>query len=143
MRRIRYQADRSAPPSRQDRDAAAPDAHGGRVVSAEPLPESDLVTGAARTSLASKLLHDLRSPLTQIVGYSEMLSEEADGQRREDFMSDVERIRSAGHRMLAIIEENFISGSEKTLVVVANEHDDVESAVNIQQDTATGLLLVV
>jgi signal transduction histidine kinase len=112
-------------------------------VSAEPLPESDLVTGSGRTSLSSKLLHDLRSPLTQIIGYSEMLSEEADGQRREDFMTDVGRIRSAGHRMLALIEENFISVSEKTLAVVANEHDEVESAASIQQDTATGLLLVV
>ena len=112
-------------------------------MSAEPLPESDLVTGSGRTSLSSKLLHDLRSPLTQIIGYSEMLSEEADGQRREDFMTDVGRIRSAGHRMLALIEENFISVSEKTLAVVANEHDEVESAASIQQDTATGLLLVV
>lgn len=112
-------------------------------MSAEPLPEPDLVTGGARTSLSSKLLHDLRSPLTQIIGYSEMLSEEADGQRRQDFMRDVERIRSAGLRMLALIEENFISGGEKNLVVVASEHDDVESAASIQPDTATGLLLVV
>jgi two-component system, sensor histidine kinase and response regulator len=112
-------------------------------VSAEPLPESDLVTGSARTSLSSQLLHDLRSPLTQIIGYSEMLSEEADGQRREDFVTDVARIRAAGHRMLALIEENFISGSERTLAVVASEHDEVESAASIQQDAATGLLLVV
>lgn len=112
-------------------------------MSAEPLPESDLVTGSARTNLSSKLLHDLRSPLTQIIGYSEMLSEEADGQRREDFVTDVARIRAAGHRMLALIEENFISGSGKTLSIVANEHDQVESAASIQQDAATGLLLVV
>ena len=64
-----------------------------------------------RTSLTAKLLHDLRSPLNQIIGYSEILEEEVDCQRRESFSEDLGKIRAAGHRMLAIIEENFTSPS--------------------------------
>jgi len=69
-------------------------------------PDSDHVIGSATTSLSSQLLHDLRSPLNQIIGYSEMLAEEAQGQASED----LQKIRAAGHRILALIEENFTSG---------------------------------
>jgi signal transduction histidine kinase len=58
------------------------------------------------------LLHDLRSPLNQIIGYSEILSEEVEGPRRETFVVDLQRVRDAGHRMLALIEENFTAYQE-------------------------------
>jgi signal transduction histidine kinase len=89
------------------------------------------------TGLPSQLLHDLRSPLNQIIGYSEMLSEEVEGQRREDFM----KIRAAGHRMLAVIEENFTS-----IGTAENDRDEApaESIVILQQPAVEpGLLLVV
>jgi signal transduction histidine kinase len=89
------------------------------------------------TGLPSQLLHDLRSPLNQIIGYSEMLSEEMEGQRREDFM----KIRAAGHRMLAVIEENFTSIGD-----AENDREETpaESIVILQQPAvAPGLLLVV
>jgi two-component system sensor histidine kinase/response regulator len=87
-------------------------------VSAAP-KESPLVTGAARTSVSPQLLHDLRSPLNHIIGYSEMLTEEAEGQRREGFATDIEKIRAAGHRMLALIEENFTSARESIPLLIA------------------------
>jgi two-component system sensor histidine kinase/response regulator len=89
-------------------------------VSAAPRPESPLAAGTPRTSVSSQLLHDLRSPLNHIIGYSEMLTEEADKQRRETFGGDLEKIRAAGHRMLALIEENFTTAIE-TVPVVARE----------------------
>jgi signal transduction histidine kinase len=89
-------------------------------VSAAP-KESPLVSGAARTSVSPQLLHDLRSPLNHIIGYSEMLTEDADAQRREGFATDLEKIRAAGHRMLALIEENFTSARESIPVLIAPE----------------------
>ena len=111
-------------------------------MSAELLPESDVVIGSPRTGLSPQLLHDLRSPLNQIIGYSEMLSEEAEGQRREDFLTDIEKIQAAGHRLLALIEENFISVSESALAI-GNDETPPEPAAGIHQDAAPGLLLVV
>jgi two-component system sensor histidine kinase/response regulator len=90
-------------------------------VSAAPRQESPLADGAPRTSVSSQLLHDLRSPLNHIIGYSEMLTEEAEGQRREGFAIDLDKIRAAGHRMLALIEDNFTTAVETVPPLVALE----------------------
>jgi two-component system sensor histidine kinase/response regulator len=114
-------------------------------VSLAKRPESELPAGAARTSVSPQLLHDLRSPLNHIIGYSEMLTEEAEGQRREGFAIDLEKIRTAGHRMLALIEDNFTSAREAVPVLIARE---IETAVQSDFSPQTegglpGLLLVV
>ncbi|HEX8409719.1 MAG TPA: response regulator [Thermoanaerobaculia bacterium] len=90
------------------------------------------------TSLDPKLLHDLRSPLNLIIGYSELLAEEV------TVPGDVEKIRAAGYRMLAIIEENFTSAQDSdAYVAVSHEHDDAAPPQSQQSAVAPGLLLVV
>ena len=73
-----------------------------------------------KLNLSSELLHDLRTPLNQIIGYSEMLAEETPA--RED-ASDLQKIHSAGKRMLEIIDENFISGTEKRRTASVRHHE--------------------
>jgi len=90
-------------------------------MSASPQIESVIERGTARTSVSPQLLHDLRSPLNHIIGYSEILTEEADTQRREKFGTDLEKIRAAGQRMLALIEENFTTAVEMVPALVARE----------------------
>jgi signal transduction histidine kinase len=105
--------------------------------------ESPIVTGDARTSVSPQLLHDLRSPLNHIIGYSEMLTEEADGQRREEFAIDLEKIRAAGHRMLALIEANFTSAGETMPTLVADVVDAEAMHAEAVAAETPGLLLVV
>ena len=110
---------------------------------------SDLLTASRRTTLPSQLLHDLRTPLNQIIGYSEMLVEEAEGQPREDFLADLRKVGVAGHRMLALIEENFTAASDERRAahVTARSHPDWSGhsrRVGTQLAAAApGLLLVV
>jgi two-component system sensor histidine kinase/response regulator len=109
-------------------------------VSVEPREES--APRDVRTSVSPQLLHDLRSPLNHIIGYSEMLTEEVDAQRREGFATDVEKIRAAGHRMLVIIEENFTSAHEAAPVL--HETESLMPPDIVAQTAAeTGHLLVV
>jgi signal transduction histidine kinase len=112
-------------------------------MSALTLSEREL----ARTSLSSKLLHDLRSHLGQIIGYTEMLTEEMEGQRREDFGTDVQKIGVAGRRMLSLIEENFTAVHEPSIALVAPGEDEALSpespSVRPQAAVAPGLVLVV
>ncbi|HXA18585.1 MAG TPA: response regulator [Thermoanaerobaculia bacterium] len=104
-------------------------------------PESDPAASAAMTGLPAQLLHDLRSPLNQIIGYAEILSEEVEGQRREDLM----KIRAAGHRMLAVIEENFTSIHEKSTAVAHDDREEAEESTAVTKNltVAPGLVLVV
>lgn len=109
-------------------------------------PQSDEVIGAARTRVSAQLLHDLRNPLNQIIGYAEMLSEGGEAEVRERFAPDLENIRIAGQRMLALIEENFTSFDDQTFVATAREEDEEEPlhvAVPQQPAVSTGSLLVV
>ena len=122
-------------------------------MSALTLPERELANASARTGLSSRLLHDLRSHLGQIIGYTEMLTEEMEGQRREDFGTDVQKIGAAGRRMLTLIEENFISVQEPSLAIASSneiaipEEDEAPSpeapSVRPQAAVAPGLVLVV
>jgi class 3 adenylate cyclase len=58
----------------------------------------------------SKLRHDLRTPINQIIGYSELLQEEAEGSGQPAYVSDLQKIQLAARRLLALIDENFAPG---------------------------------
>jgi two-component system sensor histidine kinase ChiS len=74
------------------------------------LSEPQLSTGeVARHPLPSGLLHDLRTPLNLIIGYSEMLLEQAQEQGQHDFVPDLQKIHTAGKQQLALINDNFRS----------------------------------
>ncbi len=95
-----------------------------------------------KLNLSSELLHDLRTPLNQIIGYSEMLVEESP--EGEGLASDLQKIRSAGQRMLDIIDENFMAGVEKCRMAPLN-HYEISSPAAVPEKMAVepGVVLVV
>ncbi|GEM_PF-2349631 len=56
----------------------------------------------AKTEFLSNISHELRTPLTAILGYADMLSEEADPQQREQY---IETIRRQGQNLLALVND--------------------------------------
>lgn len=57
--------------------------------------------------LPAILVHDLRTPLSQIIGYSEMLIEQVEDDAAGDLVPHLEKIRSAGYRLLDLMNNNF------------------------------------
>jgi DNA-binding response OmpR family regulator len=55
--------------------------------------------------VGSRLRHDLRTPLNHVIGYSEMLAEEAEEEGRADLAADLFRIRDSGRHVLRMIED--------------------------------------
>lgn len=55
-----------------------------------------------------QLDHELRTPLNQIIGYSEMLQEEAREQALDRLLADLDRIHSAARRLLELVLEHFV-----------------------------------
>jgi signal transduction histidine kinase/CheY-like chemotaxis protein len=59
----------------------------------------------AKTQFVANMSHELRTPLNAVIGYSEMLQEEAHEQGQESFLPDLEKINAAGKHLLALIND--------------------------------------
>jgi len=59
----------------------------------------------AKSQFLASMSHELRTPLNAVIGYSEMLIEEAEDAGSEDFIPDLERIRNAGKHLLGLIND--------------------------------------
>ena len=51
-----------------------------------------------------KLQHEVRTPVSQIVGYSELLEEELVDRGQEDLTPDLQKIRDAAQRLLDLLD---------------------------------------
>ena len=49
--------------------------------------------------------HELRTPLNAVIGYSEMLQEDAEDEGKKGVVSDLEKIHAAGTRLLELIDD--------------------------------------
>ncbi|MBE9506868.1 MAG: response regulator [Chloroflexi bacterium] len=56
-------------------------------------------------AFGAQLRHELRTPLNTVIGYSEMLLEDAQDQGLEDFIPDLQKIHAAAQRFLALISD--------------------------------------
>jgi signal transduction histidine kinase len=77
---------------------------------------------SGRHALPPKLIHDLRTPLNQIIGYSEMLTERALEVGQPDLVPDLEKVCRAGKRLLGMIDQSFDAAS-------AEASEDVRESV--------------
>ncbi len=74
---------------------------------ANPADKQELVEKAnapARFPLA-KIRHNLRTPINHIIGYSEILQEDAAGLMPAEFLADLHKIRTGGLRLLDLINQ--------------------------------------
>jgi PAS domain S-box-containing protein len=59
----------------------------------------------AKSTFLANMSHELRTPLNAIIGYSEMLLDEATDQGQSAMLPDLEKIRTAGKHLLALIND--------------------------------------
>ena len=63
--------------------------------------------------LPRNLLHDRRTPLGHILGYSELMIEQMQSQGNEEFIPYLDRIRAAGQELLRLMTDNFSSADPR------------------------------
>jgi adenylate cyclase len=100
-------------------------------------------TAEARNTMR-RLRHAARTPIGQIVGYSELLLEDVAASGREDWARDLERIRKAGLDLLALLDQ--ILGGEPEAAVAAPDPpapDPAAAAARERTATLGARLLVV
>jgi signal transduction histidine kinase/DNA-binding response OmpR family regulator len=59
----------------------------------------------AKSAFLANMSHELRTPMNAIIGYSEMLMEEAEDLGQEDLVPDLKKIHGAGRHLLALIND--------------------------------------
>lgn len=59
----------------------------------------------AKSQFLANMSHELRTPMNAIIGYSEMLIEEAEEMGQEDFIPDLSKIHGAGRHLLNLIND--------------------------------------
>ncbi|MCH8047077.1 MAG: response regulator [Planctomycetes bacterium] len=67
--------------------------------------DAALEASLAKDTFLSNMSHELRNPLNAIIGFSEMLREDAEDEGRQALVADLRKIHSAGTHLLGLIND--------------------------------------
>jgi len=103
----------------------------------------DLCDPARRKIDEVSMHHEVRTPLNQVIGYAEMLQEQAIDLGHDSFAADLQNVHTAGRRLLDLIVENFASlqlSSEivATDVITSKSHQAFAKESVAEQNKARG-----
>lgn len=95
----------------------------------------------AKSQFLANMSHELRTPMNAVIGYSEMLEEEAEDQGLDDLIPDLQKIRSAGNHLLKLINDVLdLSKIEAEKIELFAESFDIQQLLMDVEATAKPLI---
>jgi len=95
----------------------------------------------AKSAFLANMSHELRTPMNAILGYSEMLIEEAEDVGQDDFIPDLKKINQAGNHLLALINDVLdLSKIESGKMEAFAEQFDIGALIDQVSGTAQPLM---
>jgi PAS domain S-box-containing protein len=67
--------------------------------------EAAQAANRAKSAFLANMSHELRTPMNAIIGYSEMLAEDAEDEGYDELVPDLEKINTAGRHLLGLIND--------------------------------------
>ena len=108
---------------------------------AESAQKAAEVANQTKSAFLANMSHELRTPMNAIIGYSEMLMEEAQDLGEESFSADLKKVHSAGTHLLGLINDVLdISKIESGKMEVYLETFDVAQMIREVASTVQPLL---
>jgi signal transduction histidine kinase/ActR/RegA family two-component response regulator len=94
----------------------------------------------AKSLFLANMSHEFRTPLNAVIGYSEMLIEDAEADGSEERLADLRRIRTAGKHLLALVNDVLdLSKIEAGRMELVFEPVDVNQFVDEVAETCHGM----
>ncbi|WP_371357248.1 histidine kinase dimerization/phospho-acceptor domain-containing protein, partial [Hydrocoleum sp. CS-953] len=88
--------------------------------------EAAEAANVSKSQFLASMSHELRTPLNAIIGYSDLLKEESEDLGYEDFIPDLDQIKTSGLHLLAIIQDILdISKVESGQMTMYEEEFDI------------------
>jgi signal transduction histidine kinase len=95
----------------------------------------------AKSTFLANVSHELRTPMNAIIGYSEMLQEEAEDIGQKTFILDLQKISTAGMHLLAVINNILdLSKIEAGMLELYLETFDINEIVQNMVSTGEPLI---
>ncbi len=95
----------------------------------------------AKSDFLASMSHELRTPLNAIILYSELMQEEIDEMSPTQAVGDLQRIHSAGHHLLELINGILdLSKIEAGKMTLSLDHFDIGGMIGRVVDTAGPLV---
>ncbi len=90
----------------------------------------------AKSAFLANMSHELRTPLNAVIGYSELLIDEAEDENKTELVKDLQNIRSAGKHLLKLISDvldisKIEAGKMELLLEVFDVTPLIEETVNM------------
>ena len=94
-----------------------------------------------KSAFLANMSHELRTPMNAIIGYSEMLMEEAEDVGQEGFIPDLKKINQAGNHLLSLINSVLdLSKIESGRMEAYAENFEIDGLIDMVSGTAQPLM---
>jgi len=94
-----------------------------------------------KSAFLANMSHELRTPMNAIIGYAEILKEDAEDEDNEEIIPDLDKISTAGRHLLQLINDVLdISKVESGHMDLYLEDFDIETMINDAASTVTTLV---